>query len=143
MVQNNISKSMELTVDGKKFIVEYTGFYKNLHFEFSKGLAGIFGVIGLKLIDFTYSERDIYSRFDLVTTNLINEKSLKRREREKLYLYNLEMITNLYKIVEDEDRYFWIKMSEDKDLLIDFSRIKKIMRQLKLCINRKSIIVEK
>ncbi|MHA1293355.1 MAG: hypothetical protein ACTSQJ_11890 [Promethearchaeota archaeon] len=120
MVKNRITKDFKLTVVEDKFIVEYCGNYKNLHFDVTKGIAGIFGILGLKITNFFYSEKDIYSRFDLLDTRMVYSRELDIKERKKLYFENMNKIINYFNILKDKDEHFWIKLSRDQSAYINF-----------------------
>ena len=103
-------------------IFEYTAHegYKNLYFENLKLNAATFGMLGAKITDFLYSEKDNYARYDLTLTDLFFEKKLALKERKTLIEHNLKFIINYYRILNDKNYYLWMKMAEDTDVIINF-----------------------
>ena len=87
-------------------------------------MAGVLGILGFKITDFTYSEKDLYYRVDVETTNLFFRDDSARKERVKLLKYNLEFIINYNRILNDKDYYLWMKMAQDKDIIINFKNEK-------------------
>ncbi|MHA1913866.1 MAG: hypothetical protein ACW97V_05795 [Promethearchaeota archaeon] len=104
-----------------KGIFEFAGIYKNLSFESCKYNAAIFGLLGVKITNVVYSDKDIYYRFDLETTDLFFRKDLVKNERIKLMNHNVAYLINYKKILEDKDYYLWLKMAEDRNLILSFN----------------------
>lgn len=102
-------------------IFEYAGYYKNLCFETCKYTVAFFGLLGVKLIDFLYSEKEIYYRLDLETTDLFYRKELAKQERIKLMNNNLSYFINYNRIIKDKDYYLWMNMADDKNIIINFN----------------------
>jgi hypothetical protein len=100
--------------------IEGFSIYDNLSYENTKIFAGVFAILGMKIIDFIYSKEDSYFRIDAIPTKLFfNDKFMKRRAI-KLFDYNMSYITNYYKVVNDKDYYLWMKMAKDKGLILNF-----------------------
>ncbi|MFX0155163.1 MAG: hypothetical protein ACFE9Q_11605, partial [Candidatus Hodarchaeota archaeon] len=127
MLSNNLTKEVNLDLftgkTGKELsgVFEYAGLYKNLTIENCKYNAAIFGLLGVKLTDFLYSDKDNYFRFDLKTTDLFYRTDLAKKERIKLINCNLSYFFNFLKIIDDKDYYFWMKLAEDKNVIINFN----------------------
>jgi hypothetical protein len=103
-------------------IFEFSGFYQNLSFENCKYTAAIFGLLGVKISDCLYSEKDNYFRFNLVATELFFRKELVRSERIKLMNNNVSQLINYRGIINDDDDYFlWMKLASDKNNFICFN----------------------
>jgi len=102
-------------------IFEFAGIYKNLSFESCKYNAAIFGLLGVKLTNVLYSDKDIYYRFDLETTDLFFRKELVKNERIKLMKQNIAQLINYKNIIEDDDYYLWMKMAEDRNVILKFN----------------------
>ena len=123
----NLTKEFSLdlfTGKGRKNltgIFEYAGFYKNLCFETCKYTVALFGLLGVKLTDFLYSEKEIYYRLDLETTDLFYRKELAKQERIKLMNKNLSYFINYNRIIKDKDYYLWMNMADDKNIIINFN----------------------
>ncbi len=94
--------------------------YRNLHFENCKFNAAIIALMGAEIIDFIYSDKDIYARYDLTPTDLFYKKELALKERKKLVDSNLRFMINFNRIINDETYYLWSKMAEDNDAIIHF-----------------------
>ena len=130
LLANNLTKEYNLdifTVKGSKDlkgIFEYVGIYRNLFFEFCKYSAAFFGLLGVKLSNFLITEKDLYFRFDLETTDLFFIDDLSKRERIKLMDQNLSHIINYTRIVNDDDYHLWMKIAEDKNSFISFKNKK-------------------
>jgi len=125
-LKNKLTKEIRLdifTEENSKYakgVFEYIGAYRNLFFENCKFNAALLAVLGVKITDITFSETDLYCRFDLIATDLLFRKEIAKRERFKLIEHNLSYLTNYYKIINDEDFYLWMKMSKDKGIFIGF-----------------------
>jgi hypothetical protein len=124
---NNLSKEFNLDIftgstrKDLTGVFEYAGLYKNLGFENSKYSAAFFGLLGSKIVDFMYSDKDNYCRFDLKATDLFFRKDLAKKERIKLINHNLSYFINYNRIVDDKDYYSWMKLAEDKNVIITFN----------------------
>lgn len=104
-----------------RFTFEYLGLEKNLHFENCKLNAAILGMMGAKITDFVYSDKEMYCRFDFELTDLFYRNDLAHRERFELIKHNLSHFVNYNRIIYDKDYYLWMKMADDKDLIITFN----------------------
>jgi hypothetical protein len=124
-------------------IFEFAGIYKNLSFESCKYNAAIFGLLGVKITNVVYSDKDIYYRFDLETTDLFFRKDLVKNERIKLMKYNVAYLINYKKIIEDDDYYLWMKMANDRNVIISFNTEQAQQEWVKLIEGEIRNIVEK
>ncbi len=102
-------------------IFEYVGIYKNLNFEICKYQAAIFGLLGVKITECLYSEKDLYCRFDLRATDLFFRKELAKKEVIKLVQHNVSYFVNYNEIVNDLDNYIFSKMADDKNIILIFN----------------------
>lgn len=124
---NKLTKEMRLeifTTKNSRYaggIFEYIGTYKNLFFENCKLNAAIFGILGVKITDVTFSDTELYCRFDLKETDLLFKKEISKKQRFQLIEQNLSLLTNYYRILRDKTLYLWMKMAEDKDIYINFN----------------------
>ena len=124
---NNLSKDFRLDLfTGKSTkdlsgIFEHAGLYKNLCYENYKFSAAFFGLLGTKITDFLYSRKEDYCRFDLKATDLFFRKDLAKKERIKLMNHNLSFFINYNRIINDKDYYLWMKLAEDKNIVINFN----------------------
>jgi len=124
---NNLTKEMSLDIFTTKNshyatgVFEFIGSYKNLFLENCKLNAAVFGILGAKITDVTFSDTELYCRFDLKETDLLFKKDIAKKERFKLIEHNLSFLTNYYRILNDGTYYLWMKMAEDKDITLNFS----------------------
>ncbi|MFX1428246.1 MAG: hypothetical protein ACFFBE_17465 [Promethearchaeota archaeon] len=128
IMSNNLTKDANLDLfTGKSNtdltgIFEFSGLYQNLSFENCKYTAAIFGLLGVRITNCLYSEKDNYCRFDLEATELFYRKELLRTERIKLINKNVAQLINFKQIVFDDDDYFlWMKIADDKNNYICFN----------------------
>jgi len=127
LFSNNLTKEFNLdlftgkTGKGLTGVFEYAGLYKNLTFENCKYNAALFGLLGVKITDFLYSDKDNYFRFDLKTTDLFFRKDLAKKERIKLMNHNLSSFFSYLRIIYDKDYFFWMKLAEDRRVIITFN----------------------
>lgn len=125
-LENNLTRDIRLEIftEGNprypKAIFEYSGIYRNLFFENCKLNAAILGIIGGKITDIIYSDKDLYCRYNVVATDLIYRKDLAIKERMKLIDHNIKFLINYKMIVNDEDFYIWMNLAEEKDAIINF-----------------------
>ncbi len=128
LFSNNLTKEVNLDLftgkTGKDLsgVFEYTGIYKNLTFENCKYNGALFGLLGVKITNFLYSDKNNYFRFDLKTTDLFYRRDLAKKERIKLINQNLSYLFNYLRVLNDKDYYFWMRLAEDKQVLITFNR---------------------
>ena len=125
--KSTVSKDMRLEIfPGKdreltRATLEFVGKYKNLHFENSKFFAAVFGILGVRVTDFIYSPDEYYCRLDLLETNLLfNREDLAKKERLKLIEKNVNYIINYNRMLDDDDSYLWLRLSDDNDVFVSF-----------------------
>lgn len=127
---NKITKSVNLDLfseDDKKYhkgVYEFIGIYKNLHYENCKWKAAIFGVLGIRITEVIYSEKELYCRFNVTATDLFYTPDLKKNERMKLVEENLDLLIDFNRLIDDNAYYLWMKMAENKDLIVSFKNDK-------------------
>ncbi len=109
---------------GYSVIIEHTGNYNNLHLLNCKMAAVAFGMMGAKIVDFHYSNQDIYYRFDIETTDLLFDKKTIKNEREQLMKHNLEFLINFNRILSDKDEHLWMRLANNKDIIITYNNLK-------------------
>jgi len=137
-----ISKEMSLEIfpDEKRNLatatLEFIGKQRNLHFENCKFFAAVFGILGVKITDFIYSEKDFYCRIDFIETDLLFREGLDRKERVELLKENVHFIINYNRVLEDnDDKHLWMKLAEDKMLFINFKSKQTYNKWLKIVEN--------
>ena len=122
----NVSKDMKLEVildKNENYVkgnLEFIGRYKNLHFENIKFMAAVFGVFGVKIVDFIYSADDYYCRLELLPTDLLFKQELVKKKRLKLIEENVDYIINYNRMLDDKDMYLWMKLAEDNGVIVTF-----------------------
>ncbi|MFX1478074.1 MAG: hypothetical protein ACFFCI_08075 [Promethearchaeota archaeon] len=128
---SNITKELSLEIFKEKDqrfatgVFVFIGKQRNLHFENCKFFAAVFGLLGIRVADFTYSAKDFYCRLDLVETDLLFRDDLAKKERIKLLNENVKFITNFDVLLEDkDDKHLWMKLAEDPLLFITFKNKK-------------------
>jgi hypothetical protein len=126
-LENKIVKHIKMEImsggDPKypEAIFECIGNYRNLNWENCKMNAAVYGIIGAKITKVTYSEKDLYCRFNLKATDLIFNKGKLKKKRIELVKYNVNCLMNYNKIINDaDDLYLWMKFAEDKEVYIKF-----------------------
>ena len=127
LVSNNITKEFKIDLfTGKSRtdlsgIFEFAGIYKNLTYDTCKYTSAFFGILGIRVNNIVYSEKDGYYRLDLKATDLFFRDDLAKFERVKLMSENVSHFINYYKIIDDKDFYLWMKLAEDKNAIICFN----------------------
>ncbi|MFX1374429.1 MAG: hypothetical protein ACFFA0_01325 [Promethearchaeota archaeon] len=122
MMRNNITKDVTIEPSGNKYIFQYFGIYPEMHYDFSKFIAGVFGFMGMKIDRASHSNN--YTRIDFERTELFKLSEAALEERKKLFEYNTAYFTNFNKILEDEDDlHLWIRINSSKLPIISFKSI--------------------
>jgi hypothetical protein len=127
LVSNNLTKEFKIDLfTGKtktdlRATFEFVGLYKNLGYETCKYTSAFFGLLGIEVTDCVYSFRDVYYRYDLKATELFYRNDLAKSERIKLMNHNISFFLNYSKVVDDKDHYLWMKMAQDKNVIICFN----------------------
>ena len=125
-LSNKITKDFNFYVEQGKDrnnftgIIEFSGYYKNLHFLNCKDIATFFGSFGLEIIKVTYSPENTYIRFDIKNTEWFLKEKVNKKLRIKLIKDNLNLLVNYNRIVSDDDHYLWIRMAKDNEILLSF-----------------------
>ncbi|MBD3196973.1 MAG: hypothetical protein GF317_18110 [Candidatus Lokiarchaeota archaeon] len=119
MFSNRVTKDFNISKKGDKFYVEFGGEYPHIHFMHSKGLAQIFGVLGLRLTDMILTQT--HTRMELEKTYAFDKTELLKQKRAELYYYNCKKFTNFCRIINDEEFQLWIKMAEYENSMITFN----------------------
>ena len=132
MINNNTTKDVMIERSGNKYIFQYFGIYPDMHYDFSKCIAGILGFLGIKIDRITHSNN--YTRMDFGSTELFKVDAPALEDRIKLFEYNTAYFTNFNKILEDEeDLHLWVRINESNLPLISFKNIEdglKLIREI-------------
>jgi len=127
LLSNNLTKEIRLdlftggSATDLTGIFECVGIYKNLCFETCKSTAAIMGLLGVKITECLYSEKDLYWRFDLRATDLFFRKEFAKREIAELIQHNISHLINYSEIVNDEDYFLWKRMAADSNVILCFN----------------------
>ncbi len=127
ILSNNLTKEFNLDLFTGKSpkdltgVFEFTGLFKNLTFENCKYNAALLGLLGVRITNFVYSDKDNYCRFDLKATDLFFRKDLVKQERVKLMVHNISYFINYNRMIEDKNYYLWMKMADDKQVILTFN----------------------
>ena len=78
----------------------------------------------------------MYCRFNLDTTDLIFRKDLAKKERIKLVNDNMSLLINYRQIINDKDFYLWMKLAENKEIIINFSNEETQKQWIELMIDK-------
>jgi len=138
--KNTVTKDINLDIfTGKsthdlKAVLEYSGNYKNLSFEICKYTVAFLGLLGIKITECLHSEKDLYYRFDLQTTDLFFRKNLEKKERIKLIKQNVSLLINYCTIIKDIDYFFWMKMADNKSIIASFNSLESQKEWINLII---------
>jgi len=115
---NNVTNKFNLKVKGNKYYIDFSGRYPNIHFVHCKGIIGIFGILGMKLIDIIIGKD--YSKMEFEKTYLFNSLELNKKERKRLYRQNIKKLCNYFAIVNDKRHHLWITLSNYENNIISF-----------------------
>lgn len=122
MIKNNTTKDVMIERSGNKYIFQYFGIYPEMHYDFSKWIAGILGFLGIKIEKFSYSSN--YTRIDFELTDIFKKKEAVLEDRINIFNSNTEYLTNFNKILEDEeDLHFWLRINNSELPIISFKNI--------------------
>jgi len=131
---NNFHKKNKISIDetleifqGKKReettgTFEFSANYNNLHYINCKLDVVVFGMLGIKITDFIYSDKNYYARFNLKVTDLLFRKEIAKKERLELINENLKFLINFAKVVNDKSYHLWIKLADDNEFLLTFKK---------------------
>ncbi|MFW9989773.1 MAG: hypothetical protein ACFFC3_14060 [Candidatus Odinarchaeota archaeon] len=128
LLKNKLTERFDVYLQQDNIIMEYRGFFSNIHYNYSKGLAGVLGYFGIKLIDFYYEDK--YTRFVFKKTPLLKDPKFSLKERKALSLYNSNTFISLDQILNNEKIYLWMDISEKNDSVVgikDYISGKKII----------------
>jgi len=118
LLGNKLTEYFDTFFDDNLLVIEYRGTYTNIHYEYSKGICGLMGFLGLELNKFVYHDK--YSRLSFNLTPLVKTKKLKLKEREKLSKENEIKFFDFSKILDDKNYHLWIRLSKNDKSLISF-----------------------
>ncbi|MBD3213829.1 MAG: hypothetical protein GF311_14565 [Candidatus Lokiarchaeota archaeon] len=129
-IPNSITKNLRyyLTKSRKReeilLSVEHVGEYRNLQYENLKFLGILLGFLGVKLVDFFYSEKDLFAQLEFQTTELFFSNKKSRIKRIKLIQTNCNYFQDYYRLLGDKDHYFWMGVEESETPYLKFNNMK-------------------
>ena len=133
MKSNNITKDFIFEVDGRKIIIQYFGMYPNMHYDFSKWIACLLGVLGLKIESIIYEQN--YTRYNSIATRYFETNEPMIEERTKIFVHNMKMFTNLSRTINNDDRiHLWMKLAKNSESQISFSNVENGVKNVKKAI---------
>ncbi|MHA1687921.1 MAG: hypothetical protein ACTSUN_01050, partial [Promethearchaeota archaeon] len=102
------------------FEIKIKGNSPLLLFEKVKLNASLFGYLGIKVVKFCEDKENITCIMHIILTDLFFYKGLSReKERQALACHNLSQIIHFENIINEEDhRYFFQKLAEDKNTVV-------------------------
>ncbi len=122
LIKNNLISKFKVKIENNKFIIEYNGHYRNIHYEQTKGLVIGASVMGLKLINSDLfeglEEKEVKMIFE--TTPLFATKEINKKDIRNLVHENMEKFFNHYNMINDKTKHLWIFLSKNKDIIVDF-----------------------
>ncbi len=121
MLVNKSTKDFKIDIINNSYIIEYSGHYPNIHYDHSKWIAGLAGLLGLKIKNFIISKN--FLRLDLEKTSLFKTRDLEIERRRELFYYNVNKFTNWYRVIDDKTQHLWLKMSKNDDIIINFKDV--------------------
>ncbi len=122
MINNKTTKDIMIERSGNKYIFQYFGIYPEMHYDFSKWIAGILAFLGLEIKKMSHSSN--YTRMDFEITEIFKVNDAVLEDRIKLFNYNTDYFTNYSKILEDEDNiHLWIRLNKSDLPIISFRNI--------------------
>jgi len=131
-LEMEITKSLEFEVspmkDSKHFhcVLEHVGLPKSgfpvntIHLAHCKLLLQIMGFLGFKVVNLETSYHELYSRIEMVTTDLLFQNKLLKKERLSLVEENVKFLINFSRIIVDDDFQLWMKLASSQSCIIEF-----------------------
>lgn len=133
MRENSVTKNFSIEQIGEKLILEYSGYYPNIHFILSKGLVVIGSIMGFSFLELFYEKN--YMRIDFVPTDLFSNPKMLKNERKKLYFKNIKHLVNYYHLIRDKKHHLWLNMATNPNAIISFRSVKAGFEQIKEMID--------
>lgn len=118
LIQNKLTERFDVYSQDKNIIIEYRGFYTNIHYIYSKGLAGLMGYFGLELNSFYYEDK--YTQFNFKITPLLRYKEFLIKQRKALCDYNVNKFISVDQMLKDKKSHLWVALLEIDNSIISF-----------------------
>lgn len=103
---------------------EHVGDNRNLQYENLKFFGILLGFLGIELVDFFYTEKDLFAQLEFQTTELFFSSGVSRKKRIELIKKNLTFFQDYFQLLEDNDFFFWMEVAEIDSSYLKFSNIK-------------------
>lgn len=118
LLKNKLTERFDAYLQKNNIIVEYRGIFSNIHYVYSKGIAGLMGYFGLELSNYYYEDK--YTRFDFKVTPLLRNEEFMIKERKALSEHNINKFISIDHILMDQKTHLWIALSEINNSLVSF-----------------------
>jgi hypothetical protein len=118
LLQNKLTERFDVYSQENNVIIEYRGFYTNIHFIYSKGIAGLMGYFGLKLNSFYYEDK--YVQFNFKATPLLRNKEFLIKQRKALCNYNVNKFISVNLVLKDKKIHLWVMLSKSENGILSF-----------------------
>lgn len=122
MLGNKVTKDMITEIVDDKLVIEYSGWYQNIHFDNVKGLIAIASVMGLKIENVVYYKN--YVKATMTKTHVYQNNIFSIKEMTTLMRSNIKYFINSYRIINDKHHHIWMKLSNDSNVMISFKDVK-------------------
>ncbi|MFW9828248.1 MAG: hypothetical protein ACFFEY_11675, partial [Candidatus Thorarchaeota archaeon] len=118
LIQNKLTERFDVYSQGNNIIMEYRGFYTNIHFIYSEGIVGLMGYFGLKLINFYYEDKFIQFTFKI--TPLFKNKETLIKQRKALSYQNINKLISVDQMLKDKKFHLWVALSQNENSILSF-----------------------
>jgi len=123
LLSNNVTKIFNFEIIENRIIIEYSAFYSNIHFNYSKIFIALASAMGLKIRDVFYDKNDNYVKIDTVRTDLFLDPKQRLKERKALLKDNIKFLLNDFNLLNDTSRHLWVNLSDNKNVMISFQDV--------------------
>ncbi|MFW9973063.1 MAG: hypothetical protein ACFFDF_22965 [Candidatus Odinarchaeota archaeon] len=118
LLKNKLTERFDAYFQNNNIVMEYRGIFSNIHYVYSKGIAGLMGYFGLELDDYYYEDK--YTRFDFKLTQLLKNQKFMIKERTALSKHNINKFISTDHILMDQNTHLWIALSQINNSLVSF-----------------------
>ncbi|MFX1574858.1 MAG: hypothetical protein ACFFB0_19140 [Promethearchaeota archaeon] len=118
LLRNKLTERFDSYLQHNNIIIEYRGFFSNIHYVYSKGIAGLMGYFGLELINYYYEDK--YSRFEFKVTPLLKNEKFMKKKRKALSDHNITKFISINQILLDQNTHLWIALSKINNCFVSF-----------------------
>lgn len=116
LLKNKLTERFDAYLQHDNIIIEYRGYFSNIHYNYSKGIAGLCGYFGFRIIDFYYEDK--FTRLVFKKTPLVKDLKFSLKERKALSFYNSNRFISLDHILNNEKIYLWMDVSENNNSIV-------------------------